>query len=145
MEFVERSQQRKVGVAGGLAIRSHQLVREPAGVQPVEIHREEPNVRSDVDVTQPLAELDAVDDRDRIAGERDMLAAQIAVAFAYAAAERATVEQAPAQLDCAMGETTWWLTFAPFARRNNPRRRRRGGPEDHSGTSSSGAPPAPRA
>ena len=69
MKLVERNQQRKIGVARCLAIRPHQLVREAASAEPVEIHREKPHVRSDVDVAQPLAELDAVDDRNRFAGK----------------------------------------------------------------------------
>ena len=47
-----------------------------------------------------------------------MLAAQVAVALAHAAAERATVEQAPAQLDYVVGET---LQLIQLARRDRVR------------------------
>src|SRR5208283_3314698 len=58
--LVERDEHRKLFVAGDLGVGLDQLLGEPRRTEPLEVHRQECNLRSDVAIAQLLAELDAI-------------------------------------------------------------------------------------
>ena len=101
--FVERDEHRKLLVAGDFGVGLDQLIGECGRAEPLEVHREERDLRRNIAIAQPLAELDAIDHIDLIfvfvVYQADVLGAQVAVAFANATLVRAVVQYSPMSRD----------------------------------------------
>ena len=79
-------------------------------IEAIEVHQEKGDIGSDVRIAQPFAELDAIDDVD-LAGDADVLAAQVAMPFADHPITGTPLEQLLIGLDEAAVEAGDTLEF----------------------------------
>ena len=92
-----------IGVVDELAVVLEQLVGEVVGAEALEVHREERDVGEDVAVTQPVVELEAVEDARPVVEQEDVVGEQVPVAVADAALRDAGVEERGAPVDVPLG------------------------------------------
>ncbi|MSQ41871.1 MAG: alpha/beta hydrolase [Dehalococcoidia bacterium] len=106
---MQRLQQSHRLVVRRRQVPPRELVAELAVTERFEVHRQERDVIADVEVAElePVAELDAVDDRQRAGGvveHVDVLRLQVAVPLHHAPGDQPLVEQALRRLDRALHE-----------------------------------------
>src|SRR5690606_30177159 len=97
--LVEGEQCIELVVAREFAVAVNEIGGERTKTAPIEVHREERDVRRDVAATQPRGELDAIEDREAPAAgrfgvglEAEVRRMEVAVAVADAAARDAVLE-----------------------------------------------------